>query len=323
MDTLSTKKIIKDHSLLGHEDIRRQIRVLPELKELIPPLLPDELKQLENNIQKDGCREALLVWETRQGVLANSDDTSPVYILVDGHNRYDICQRYKIDFRINLKPFSGMDEVRTFMIENQLGRRNLTPEQTAYLRGLRYRDEKGIRGKYHRSNHKGQNVPYAQGTSPEAPEIASPDFNSTERVSTAQKLARQFKVNEKTIKRDAEFAAGVDKLSLGLKTDVLSGKVKANKTFIQQLGKSDVADGSITTLDDVTANVPPTSSPKKAATNQLPSTLPTPDLSHEALHAKLKQLVDQIPSVTTESLLVFDEIIACATQLKAALLKKS
>ena len=145
-DALSSKKIIKDQSLLRHEDIRHQIQIVPELQDLIPPLLPDELAQLENNIRRDGCREALLVWETSGQSLGKSDDGSPVYILVDGHNRYGICQRNGIDFRVNLKAFSGMEEVRTFMIENQLGRRNLTPEQTSYLRGLRYQNEKGTRG---------------------------------------------------------------------------------------------------------------------------------------------------------------------------------
>jgi hypothetical protein len=50
LDTLSNKRIIKDQGLLRHEDIRHQLIILPELQSLIPPLLPDELAQLENNI---------------------------------------------------------------------------------------------------------------------------------------------------------------------------------------------------------------------------------------------------------------------------------
>jgi hypothetical protein len=326
MDTLSTKKIIKDHSLLGHEDIRHQIRILPELKALIPPLLPDELEQLENNIRKDGCREALLVWETRQGVLTNSDDNTPVYILVDGHNRYGICQQYNLDFRVSLKPFSDLDEVRTFMIENQLGRRNLTPEQTAYLRGLRYRDEKGERGKYNRTNHKGQNVPYDLDVFTEASEIDSKRTKTTGGVSTAQKLAKQFNVNEKTIKRDAEFAAGVEKLAPDLKAAVLSGKVPVNKTLLQQIGKSNVVNGSITSLDEIPTLSTPTLSPKKNTTpkNTIPrqrsgaaTTVPSETLRH-----KLRQLLDQVSLTTVESVSIYDEIIFCASQLRAALLEQ-
>ncbi len=323
LDTLSSKKIIKDQSLLRHEDIRHQIHILPELQELIPPLLPDELAQLENNIRRDGCREALLVWETTAGILNNTDDKNPLYILVDGHNRYGICQRNSIDFRVNLKPFSGMDEVRTFMIENQLGRRNLTPEQTAYLRGLRYRDEKNERGKYDRNVHKGQNVPYAESNPAESPETASTRTKTTERVSTAQKLAKQFNVNEKTIKRDAEFAAGIEKLAPALKADVLSGKMGANKTLLQQLGKSTVADGSITSLDALTASPSPT--PLSATSQTSPSAKRTMKAtgrqSPETLRATLMKLAAKLSVTTDSDISLCDEIVACATQLKAALLE--
>ncbi len=216
-----------------------------------------------------------------------------------------------------------MDEVRAFMIENQLGRRNLTPEQTSYLRGLRYRDEKGERGKYNRSNHKGKNVPYEEVTSPEAPEIASERTNLANRASTAQKLAKQFNVNEKTIKRDAAFVAGVEKLAPELKAAVLSGKVTANKTILQQLGKSEVADGSITSLDAITADGSPTlplsdQAPAPSAKADKRSATTTPD----KLRGKLKKLTDQLSSSAGESIALYDDIISCATQLRAALLKK-
>lgn len=323
LDTLSSKKIIKDQSLLRHEDIRHQIRILPELQGLIPPLLPDELEQLESNIRRDGCREALLVWDTTAGILNDTDDKNPLYILVDGHNRHSICQRNSLDFRVNLKPFSGMDEVRTFMIENQLGRRNLTPEQTAYLRGLRYRDEKSERGKYNRSEHKGHKVPYAEGDSTESPETASKRTKTIERVSTAQKLAKQFNVNEKTIKRDAEFAAGVEKLVPELKADILSGKMSANKTLLQQLGKSAVADGSITSLDALMAS--PSSTPLSVKGHTSPSAKRTMKANQRQsparLRATLKQLADKLSVTADSDISLCDEIVACATQLKAALLE--
>lgn len=322
MDTLSSQKMIKDHSLLGHEDIRHKIQIIAELKELIPPLLPDELAQLEANIRKDGCREALLVWETRQGILDDSDDNAPAYVLVDGHNRYGICQRNNLDFRVNLKSFSGMEEVRGFMIENQLGRRNLTPEQTAYLRGLRYRDEKGERGKYSRGDHKGQNVPYESATTPEALEIASEDITPASRTSTAQKLAKQFNVNEKTIKRDAAFAAGVEKLAPELKAAVLSGKVPASKAKIQQLGKSDVPNGSITSLDAITADTSPTLPlPDQPSGKSAKPVKRSATTSPDKLRGKLKKLTDQLSSTANESVSLYDDIISCATQLRAAFLE--
>src|SRR5580693_6189208 len=56
-----------------------------EFQKLIPALLPDEYKLLEANIVRDGCREPLSVWND---------------VLVDGHNRYEICQRHSIKFEM-------------------------------------------------------------------------------------------------------------------------------------------------------------------------------------------------------------------------------
>jgi hypothetical protein len=311
MDSLSSKRIIKDQSLLRHEDIRHNLTILPELQALIPPLLPDELQQLENNIRRDGCREALLVWETTQHVLNSDNNNTPLYILIDGHNRYAICQRNSIDFRVSLRPFENLDEVRTFMIDNQLGRRNLTPEQTAYLRGLRYQQEKGERGQYNRENHKGQNVLYA----PDEP-VGQPFANAQPKRSTAQRLANQYNVNEKTIKRDAEFAAGIDKLVSQLKADVLSGKVTVKKSLIQELGKQDIPEGSVNSLDELTIDVQTTSIPSLEGGSQIGANSSN---NHPALRAKLQELALKLAKPSKKDTVFCNELIVLATQLKSAL----
>lgn len=310
LETLSSKKIIKDQSLLRHEDIKNKIHILPELKAFIPPLLPDELAQLESNIRRDGCREALLVWETTEGTLTNTDDTRPVYVLVDGHNRYAICQKWTIDFRVNLVEFETLEEVRSFMLDNQLGRRNLTPEQTAYLRGLRYLSERNERGKYDRSEHKGQNVPYDSVVLPEASSMASADPKSNA-GSTSQRLAKQFSVNEKTIKRDAEFATGIEKLSPDLKTEVLSGKSPINKTLIQQLARLTVPNGSLSSVAAVAALSAPVAEPTTSTKKKPKAAKP------HVIHKKLKTLVDQLATPSANITLLCDEIISQAAQLKA------
>ena len=59
----------------------RQLRVDPEFKNLIPPLRREEYRQLELNLVMEGCREDIIVW----------NDT-----IVDGHNRYEICNKLQI-----------------------------------------------------------------------------------------------------------------------------------------------------------------------------------------------------------------------------------
>lgn len=84
-----------------------------EFQSLIPPLADDERAELEASLQAEGCRDALTVW-AGQG------------ILVDGHNRYAICQAHGIPFEVKEREFEDRDAAKLWIIGNQLGRRNLT-----------------------------------------------------------------------------------------------------------------------------------------------------------------------------------------------------
>ena len=288
MGNFGGTSIIKDQSLLNHEAIKKQIVIIDELRDLIPPLQEEESNQLEKNILAEGCREALLIWETTASVLdTTSTKTSAVYILVDGHNRYGICLKHKLNFKIHLISFDSLKEVRDYMIDNQLGRRNLIPEQASYLRGLRYNTEKQEKGKYSREEHKGQNVPYDSEDSKRTNSSEnvvenhkgqnvpygtdnSKGTNSSENIvenhkgqnvlyelgtkkeSTSARLSKQYNVSEKTIKRDAEFAEGLNLLSPELKNDILSGRIKAKKSEIQQLTQIEKPALPIDSLDKIT-----------------------------------------------------------------------
>lgn len=82
-----------------------------EFKKLIPPLAIEEFNQLEKNIIADGCRDPLLIWNG---------------ILIDGHNRYEICTKHDLPFSILEKDFTDSSAAKLWMIDNQNGRRNLT-----------------------------------------------------------------------------------------------------------------------------------------------------------------------------------------------------
>jgi len=88
------------------------MRISPEFRRLIPPLGAEELSQLEANIIADGCRDPLVTWEG---------------ILIDGHNRYDICMRHGLPFNAVAMEFADRDAVLVWIIRNQFGRRNLAP----------------------------------------------------------------------------------------------------------------------------------------------------------------------------------------------------
>ncbi len=101
------------------------IVVLPELKAYIDPLTPDEYESLERSILDEGCRDALVLWGN---------------ILVDGHNRFGICQKHGLPFKtIQNERFQNMEDIHLWMIDQHLGRRSVSDYQRGVL-ALRKRE---------------------------------------------------------------------------------------------------------------------------------------------------------------------------------------
>jgi hypothetical protein len=156
------------------------IKIDPEFRNLIPPLAPEELAQLEANIIADGCRDPLVVWENT---------------LLDGHNRFEICKRNGIEFATKDAPeyIKDREAAKDWIDKTQLGRRNITPDTFALLLGRRYNRTKkreGGSGKNQHTEQLDQNDPVPQ--------------------STAAKLAKEHGVSEATVKRAGKFADEVD-----------------------------------------------------------------------------------------------------------------
>jgi len=90
-----------------------------ELRAYIDPLTEDEYAALERSLLTEGCRDALVLWGE---------------ILVDGHNRYGICQKHGIPFNtVQNRTFQSMDDVHLWMIDNHLGRRSVSDFQRGVL----------------------------------------------------------------------------------------------------------------------------------------------------------------------------------------------
>ncbi|CAN7568409.1 plasmid replication/partition related protein [Acidovorax sp. LjRoot117] len=101
------------------------IVVNEELKAYIEPLTPDEHEALERSILAEGCRDALVLWGD---------------VLVDGHNRYGICQKHGLPFQTVQNPrFQSMEDVHLWMIDQHLGRRSVSDFQRGVL-ALRKRE---------------------------------------------------------------------------------------------------------------------------------------------------------------------------------------
>jgi len=90
-----------------------------ELKAYIDPLTTEEHEALERSLLAEGCRDALVLWND---------------VLVDGHNRYAICQKHGIPFQTIQNPrFQSMEDVHLWMIDQHLGRRSVSDFQRGVL----------------------------------------------------------------------------------------------------------------------------------------------------------------------------------------------
>jgi ParB-like chromosome segregation protein Spo0J len=99
-----------------------------DFKHLIPKLSHEEHALLAKNIKRDGCRDPVVVWTET----LSSGEPGRTMIL-DGHNRYQICKQYKIEFTVMELKLKDMNEAKIWVIQNQLGRRNLTDYQRGKL----------------------------------------------------------------------------------------------------------------------------------------------------------------------------------------------
>ena len=97
----------------------KQPHVDPEFKALMPPLTQEEYQQLEQNIlTRRKCNDAILLWNGT---------------IVDGFNRFCICVTHGIRFEVKEMDFASRDDAKIWIIENQLGRRNLNAAQRIEL----------------------------------------------------------------------------------------------------------------------------------------------------------------------------------------------
>ena len=190
----------------------------PEFKGKIPPLREEELKQLEENILADGVViNPLIVWDG---------------VIVDGHNRYRILQKHpEIQFTTYEKEFPDRYAAIAWICKNQLGRRNLTPQQFKYLVGQRYEAEKQSKGIEFQGN---------QYTSQDRSGLGQNDPDQ-KLHGTRSRIAKETQTSDSYVRRAAHFAKGVDaaeETEPGIKQEILSGSIKPTEKAVAAIAKA-------------------------------------------------------------------------------------
>ena len=201
------------------------LKIDPEFQSQIPPLTDDEFKQLEENILKEGkLISPLIVWGNT---------------LVDGHNRYEIVQEHpEISFSTMPLPFESREEVLAWICKNQLGRRNLTPEQKKFLIGKQYSVE------HRKPGGNGNNQYTVTVEEPVQEELCQIDTipPTSAEASTRKQIAERNNVSESYVVRSEKFMRGVqimDQIIPGMQEKILSGQFKVRDADMHRLARAD------------------------------------------------------------------------------------
>jgi len=177
-----------------------------EFRALLPELDAETFAGLEENIVMNGVRDPIILWRNT---------------LIDGYNRFAICQKHGLPFNTVNMELSSREEVLIWIVNNQITRRNLTPIQLAHFRGLHYRADKIIRGTYDRNAKKDHS-----------------DQNDHYDGSTANRLSEKYNVSTITIRRNSKMSEAIDaigEVSQEAKRKILSGAVRIDKNVLEGL----------------------------------------------------------------------------------------
>ena len=161
---------------IEYPSAERTPTILPELAELLPPLSGEQLAALEKDILQNGCYAPIIV---------NED-----LVIVDGHNRQQICTRHSLPYKMAVFAFDDLLEAKQWALDTQKGRRNLDKWELGKI-ALKLRPEIEARAKANQQAYHGNQ--YESGPSATLPEVHSAP------VDTRKELAASVGLGERTM----------------------------------------------------------------------------------------------------------------------------
>ena len=161
---------------IEYTSAERTPTILPELAELLPPLSGEQLAALEKDILQNGCYAPIIV---------NED-----LVIVDGHNRQQICTRHDLPYKMTVFAFDDLLEAKQWALDTQKGRRNLDKWELGKI-ALKLRPEIEARAKANQQAYHGNQ--YESGPSATLPEVHSAP------VDTRKELAASVGLGERTM----------------------------------------------------------------------------------------------------------------------------
>lgn len=199
-----------------------EYRIDPELNKVLPKLSDEDYKALEQSLLREGYKGApIMVWGD---------------IIVDGHNRYEICNKHNIPYEVKSIEFENKEEAIIWMVRQQLGRRSLTPLQRIQIVN-KYRPFYKEKAKKNKSLNGGNKKAELENSTTPIPK--------EEKVDVRAELAKDANVSSNT------YSKGMKILESGneeLINETINGQKSINKAF-NELKKSADAGKTINASD--------------------------------------------------------------------------
>ena len=214
------------------------IAIDSEFQSLIPPLSDDEYARLEKSLVENGYqdwREPIITWNGT---------------IIDGHNRYNICNENGIKFRQMEMQFESRDAAKLWIVKNQLKRRNLPK---AAIMDLKL-EEKEIVARQARERHAAnggdrKSEAYRKSATPNLGEpIDKHDGETLEQLAKDIGVGRESLRKMDVIKQRAEQG---DPVAIKEREALISGKKKSiHGAYISVTGKQKPRKPEETTAPD-------------------------------------------------------------------------
>ena len=172
--------------------VEPEIIIDQEIKNRLWKLNDTEYENLKQSLINEGCRDALMLWNN---------------ILIDGHNRFEICKAFDIEYKTIQKHFNNKNEVLKWIDTNQLSRRNLLDWQRDIILGRL--------SKINKTPNDGSRT------------------SGNKMLLDQQTLAKDLNVSRMTLNRNEKFVDAYDDIERNV------GKDKANE-LASSLNKQDI-----------------------------------------------------------------------------------
>lgn len=276
--------------------MEREYRIDPDLNKVLPELSEDDYKELENSLLKDGYKGApIMIWGN---------------LIVDGHNRYEICQKHNIPFDVKAVDFSNKEDAIQWMVRQQLGRRNLTTLQRIAI-VEKYRPIYERKAKENKSKSGGDRRSVSQNS--------STPISNKDKIDVRAECAKDANTSTDTYSKGVKI---LNSNNTELINDINSGNKSINKAY-KELNIKSKNTNSLSNIEGLSNKRKAASGESKAVQNQINLETPISELKESSKSIQIinefdifeikvhyDDFVKDMNWLTTKSLIKEDEEVA-------------